>query len=440
MNNHGFLLFAPANSITIRGEPGAIIKCSRYGLILETISSITIRNVYFWGCSCNSSYNYMDGRYNVEIKILNSKFKNSVLLLSDCECPSENQIAVYLIPACPYTEQSVIIENTTISDCSSNWKIINVDSVVNFGCFINLTFENVNFTDNKFPLINFTTEYIYTSLEDKLSGRMNVLIIFTGRSTFAHNHATIVFIHDDSVSSTKFKVMFSKAEMYITDNTVTEKDSAPITIYNDITVIFEHCRIIFSRNNGSIGSGGIKLGYNGNMMLMDDVHMEFNNNIGLNGGALYLGILSQITFNATESNILLSFKNNSAQRGGAIYVQENMCHMTYQIFDAKCSTALLTVTFSNNSASFFGNQIYGSWTWFDMLSNSEMGHYKPEEFVHFESGSNLDVGSCPIRICLCKNGHPDCSISNATMEIYGYSVSLELVAVGQWFTPVAAYV
>ena len=65
-----------------------------------------------------------------------------------------------------------------------------------------------------------------------------------------------------------------------------------------------------------------------------------------------------------------------------------------------------------------------------MFSNSEMGHYQPEEFVHFESGSNLDVGSCPIRICLCKNGHPDCSISNATMEIYGYSVSLELVAVG----------
>ena len=63
-----------------------------------------------------------------------------------------------------------------------------------------------------------------------------------------------------------------------------------------------------------------------------------------------------------------------------------------------------------------------------------------KKILNFESDSDSEVASCPTRICLCKDGRPHCSMTNTTMEIYGYALSLDLIAVGQRYTPVPAYV
>ena len=175
------------------------------------------------------------------------------------------------------------------------------------------------------------------------------------------------------------------------------------------------------------------------MVFNDNVFIQFSNNIGQNGGALFLGLGSAMTFNATMSNIVVNFKNNLAQRGGAVFVEDNYNDIK-SVFDLQCRTALVTLTFSNNSALFGGNQIYGGWVdWF--RDEDGVMRYKPDKttkIINFESNSDSEIVSCPIRICMCKDHHPDCTITNPTMEIYGYAAGLELVAVGQRFTPVPA--
>ena len=46
--------------------------------------------------------------------------------------------------------------------------------------------------------------------------------------------------------------------------------------------------------------------------------------------------------------------------------------------------------------------------------------YMPKRILNFENSSNY----YPLRICMCisTSGHPECDITNTTMEIYGYAV------------------
>lgn len=89
------------------------------------------------------------------------------------------------------------------------------------------------------------------------------------------------------------------------------------------------------------------------------------------------------------------------------------------IFDIQYSTRLILLTFSNNLALFGGIQIYGGWLdWFE----GEDGkiRYEPDTMkpiLNFEKSSGSDIASCPIQVCLCKDGNPDCSITNTVMEI-----------------------
>ena len=139
--------------------------------------------------------------------------------------------------------------------------------------------------------------------------------------------------------------------------------------------MFEHCHVVFSSNHGT-SSGGIEMFYGTKMMFNDDVFLEFSNNVGQKGGALYLRSNLTMIFNATKSNIVLCFKNNSALRGGAIYVEDDNNDVV-SIFDLQCSTALVTLTFSSNSALFGGNQIYGGWVdWFK--DEDGVARYKPD--------------------------------------------------------------
>jgi predicted outer membrane repeat protein len=206
--------------------------------------------------------------------------------------------------------------------------------------------------------------------------------------------------------------------------------------------LFKHCHVIFSNNSGGYGAGIIVTG-DSEMVFKDNVSVVFDNNTGVEGGPLCLQTSTAIIFNATSINntITLQFKNNKAKRGGAIHVKDDANYIK-SIFDLQCSTALVTLIFVNNSASLGGNQIYGGWV--DWLQDQDgVIRYRPDtmkEILNFNNSSDSEVSSCAVRVCLCKDGHPECNITNAVIEIYGYTVSLDLVAVGQRFTPVAAYV
>ena len=292
----------------------------------------------------------------------------------------------------------------------------------------------MNFTDNSIPFI------VPTVLSICLS------ITFTGHNNFARNEGAIIrilpclsyamtYCHLQRATN---KVLFTRTEVYVTNNKIM-LEGAPFVIGSG-EMVLEHSHVVFSGNHGTV-SGGMEMQLETKMVFNDNVTVDFSSNVGQNGGALYLGLSSTMIFNATESKTVLSFKNNSAQRGGAIFVNDSYSDIT-SVFDLQCSSALVTLTFSNNSALFGGNQIYGGWIdWFRDIHG--VMKYMPDttkEIVNFESSSDSEIVSCPIRICLCRDSRPDCNITNTTMEIYGYAVSLDLVAVGQRFTPVPAYV
>ena len=441
------ILFISIGSVIIRGEPNATIKCWNTALSPDIFSfvsvpNVTIKDMHIWNCNCQ--YHFLDYMYNgtdhhkVLIEILNSNFINSRLIY-DNPAVRPKSMSTKIIIKDTIVQKSFQIHSFLVIYRVYYYNKISNDNR-NFCKLFNITIqaENVNFMDNSVPFIAHT-----------YNASLCVFIIFTGRNNFAQNEGTIIsipsacsnnlsplFRHFQRVTNS---VLFTATKVYITNNNVVTMDGSPFMIGSG-KIVFENSHIVFSGNRGRV-SGGIEMSSETKMVFNDNVFIQFSNNIGQNGGALFLGLGSTMIFNATMSNIVLSFKNNLAQRGGAVFVEDNYNDIK-SVFDLQCKTALVTLTFSNNSALFGGNQIYGGWVdWF--RDEDGVMRYEPNtttKIINFESNSDSEIVSCPIRICMCKDHHPDCTITNPTMEIYGYAAGLELVAVGQRFTPVPAYV
>ena len=182
--------------------------------------------------------------------------------------------------------------------------------------------------------------------------------------------------------------------------------------------------------------GGISA-YSASIVFYDNTTILFFDNTGLpNGGALSLYSGSSLNFYASVLNISLQFTRNSAQKGGAIYVEDSADIKS--VFDFQGDSTLVNMVFSNNSALFGGNNIYGGWV--DWFRDTTGNITKNNILNNIVQSDNCDVASDPVRICLCENDSPNCSITNCNTTVYGNVVSLDLVAVGQRYTPVAAFV
>ena len=173
------------------------------------------------------------------------------------------------------------------------------------------------------------------------------------------------------------------------------------------------------------------------IVIEDNVIINFTENRGLLGGALFFCTQSELVFNSTLSQSVINFINNTAQFGGGIYVQDRTNSKVQSVFDVQGNSELVKVNFQNNSALLGGNQIYGGWIWFTE---------QLEDVVHIlnfnnDTNDSSRIASDPVRICLCSNDDScECNNTNPTITVYGCTLDLKLVAVGQNFTPVVAYV
>ena len=454
------LSFIGIGSVIIRGEPNATIRCWEMIAVdlftFISVPNVTIRDMHILNCSCKYFFHDYTPNgtdipevYHLLIEILNSTFTNSRLVYQDLAHGSKSTITRIIIKDTiiqNYSKPYYYFQIRTILDLHKVYFYNNLLPTLNdnrnFCKLFNITIqiENVNVMYNSVPFIASTSEFNVS---------LCVFITFTGHNNFAQNEDAIIRIppacFDERIhchfQRETNEVRFTATKVYITNNNMVTTDAyaSPIMIGSG-KIIFNNSHIVFSGNHGRV-SGGIEMYPETKMVLNDNVFIEFSSNIGKDGGALFLGLGSTMIFNATESNIVLSFKNNSAQRGGAIFVEDSYSDVK-SIFDLQCSTELVILNFSNNSALFGGNQIYGGWIdWYrDVHGVMKYMPKTTEEILNFESSSDSEIVSCPIRICMCKDHRPDCTITNATMEVYGYAVSLDLVAVGQRFTPVPAYV
>ena len=151
----------------------------------------------------------------------------------------------------------------------------------------------------------------------------------------------------------------------------------------------------------------------------------FKNNAAKSvGGALKLCEAS-IMYAHTNTNI--QFVNNTAQKGGAIYVQQHcmdtkpLCFLQFSI--PKCMQCVnqMKFTFINNSAKIAGHSVYGG----DIDQCSLIGYYNRSlwlskkvynEIFKTEERRPSEISSDPRGVCFCQKYHYNYSTCTATIN------------------------
>ena len=178
---------------------------------------------------------------------------------------------------------------------------------------------------------------------------------------------------------------------------------------------------------------------------------NFENNTAEIGGAFKVCEASLIF---GHINTTVSFVNNSAKKGGAIYVQE-VCRDTFPLCFFQPSVPrgkyvvelpkLFQFTFTNNSAKLAGDNLYGGdvdqcYTMVPQVWNSSQSYYKywyfkeifTKVFVIAERGPSW-ISSNARRVCFCNKSQDNPCITKvkAFKQFPGERFTVSVIAVGQ---------
>ena len=407
----GEVNFRNIKSSIIRGEPNATVKCLNrsFAFYFHGVRYIKLQSMHIDCGSYIGVYIDITNLSPTKVEVADSKLTNSGIIINALNHRTNSTI-------------TVTIKNTIIENCSDPFGLPIID-ITNYYYASSLTWLTMTFED-------LNVRYNNRSFFKLLSRFDRCDITFKGNNLFLQNKGSIIMSEINHL-----RLNFSETEAYLIDNL----GMPPIVIEYCATMLFEESHIVFKNNQGGIVAS------NTHMTFGDNTTIYFINSVNQYGGALSLDSESVLTFNATKMNVSLYFEQNTAEKGGAIYVEE-ASHIK-SVFDLQGNTTLVRLTFNNNSALFGGDHIYGGWIdWLkDDKSNVTVISSQFEDLskiLHFESSSNdsSDVASDPVRICLCQDNKPMSDITNHNVEVYGDAVTLELVAVGQRITPTAAYV
>ena len=413
------------NTVVIRGDPMATIKCLNQSLSLklENVSNVKIQNIHIDKCRHIKRY-FIDENVvlvtvedrSFAIEITNSTFTDAGMTFYAFTHDKHRISGTITI------EGTVVERSVTGNRAIFFLTNINRDESFLESSALTVILKNVTACYNKRTILQFTNF-------------QEPHVMLTGKNVFSHNKGMII----SGNFRARINLQFLKADVSFTHNNYSQKfirqrDNAPIYIDGG-TILLEHSCVSFISNQGAI------VAKDTNITLNNNVTLTFIDNNGLpNGGAMSLKSGSTMTFNASSLRIALNFTNNRADKGGAIYVQD--LNWIRPVFDFQCDPILVEMTFSNNSALYGGNHIYGGWV--DWTIDSESGNISYNSAINKSlnilTNTESDISSCPVRICLCKDGHPDCNIINYSTVVYGHAISLGLAAVDQRYNPVAAHV
>lgn len=410
--NTSSLTFGKTRWINIVGHSSSAVSItcvySPFQIIMAPSGKVKLHNLHLQDCY-HITFNWK--AKNASVEVVKSFFINSCLKFEPHLTNSGSDTI------------KIEFRKTVIEWCSC-------DSVLLFNkpkMNVFVLFNEVNMTDS---------DSVFLKLSRTESSLSTYAIKIMGRNFFAGNKNFILHAENSKINFVDVELNFSGN---IVDKSIIQ--GAPIYVINS-TLEFEDSYVLLHLNQGQL-CGGI-VAEATQIVFKDNVTMTFSSNKGLNGGALSLYTGSRLTFKASLSNISLFYDNNTAQVGGAIYVEDSGYSSVESIFILECEATRVKLIFGDkNVATFSGNQIYGGWIdWFTNITTSiHKNHIEVvEEFLEFQSQSNEEVSSHPIRICLCVNGKPDCNIINHILEIYGCGLTLEIVGVGQRYTPVVSHV
>ena len=296
---------------------------------------------------------------------------------------------------------------------------------------------------------------VYIVSEHK--GSSNLRVKFTNITILYRNHkdvlpfllqilnVSLVVMEKTNVTSTNTEllVMYSKIIMHNAFIKIVNKNGGAwgvvTLVKSQVTFLGD---TVFAQNYG-YGAGAI---YAQGSTLIFQGNVEFVNNTGYNGGALALYAGSQIVIGRHAT---LKFIGNHAKHfGGAIYVG-NANHQMFSTFTVTCFYQLVDtfntsvnphVVFENNTADYAGSALYGGWIDFCTYATEDQaivltgpGFDSLFQVKERESNSSV-IASNPLRVCLCIDSRPECSLTQYNISAYpGVTIRIPAVAVGQRF-------
>ena len=419
---NNILSFEHISTVIIRGEPNVTVDClDEFCLVFTDVTTVVIKNMHFKNCGCHHwsretyyvMHHYTGDLSRTITEIFDVRFTNSKIFFH-----------VDVFPAF----LTVTIKDTIFENCVHQRKDGSILQLYfsDERIKINITLQNLNVRDNNssflLPVYNFIRPFFFS-------------ITLVGRIRFSNNSDMLMRVIGGRLYLKRAKVDFN-------NNSALLISQAPM-YFKKSTLRFEQSHIIFKNNMGSL-SGGI-FAEDTVIVFSENTTVQFIGNSGELGGALRLNSGSTLIFSAIESNISLNFTNNVALKGGALFVKDDWNTEVRSVFDLNCSAKHVKVIFRNNSALLdAGNHIYGGWLGWrkDESGVTSYNFSVMNQILTFENkdSNQSDIASDPIRVCLCADGHLNCSLLNHSLEIYGQAANISLVAVGQMFTKVTGYV
>ena len=202
-------------------------------------------------------------------------------------------------------------------------------------------------------------------------------------------------------------------------------------------------------NNLAYASGGGMHAINSSITIGNAVNFESNQ--AMTGGGVSLANSKLYMYDTIDVDTIINVifvSNHATKYGGALYVADNvdsMCSNNGRCFFQNLTNGIV-FKFNNNYADSSGHDLFGGLL--DRCSFTDLSKINSSGISHFKELSDLQniklnksVSSEPVRVCSCKNGEPDCSQQQQSIQIRrGDRVMISVIAVDQVNQPVTAVI
>ena len=401
-------------------------------------SEIVIKNSHFlhnYASTGGGAFLYFGGSKNCTIKVDNSSFFNNghYMMFNGKLQVCSNGGGLVVEDYNNATNNSITINGSTFSGNGAlvGGAFMHATAVDYKLTIINSTFENnlgfvgsaivATFVSN--PSITSNTELTDVSIIRNTRYSTDVMKLIMGPSFSYSRH--IRHFNDINaaiiIASDRYSFTVNATNIIVRDN------------YNISGMALRGCNVrfkgrgnVFSNNSSpQIGGGLIILTTNNYFEVNTGSFLSFINNKAKYGGALYIADIGLDEYD-------ISYIDSSYHYADDYY---HCSFITDQEYDQLHNTSNQLVWFANNSASVAGDDAYGgmyrvcnivpnSGTTLSRQLSCPMTRYWSLE-------SNRSVSSLPFAVCACSEGIVNCSIRRVHRSLYpGQSFNLSLVTIG----------
>ena len=194
------------------------------------------------------------------------------------------------------------------------------------------------------------------------------LLFYSSSMSSDHNSSSLLLYENrgPAMVCSSSQLLFAKTNVIIVNNTAYRSDvfveMSTVVVTSGSSITFDNSTIRFISNQAQ-QCGGIMVAKNSVISFVNHSNAFFFRNLGELGGAISLSSMSILSIDHGKSNITLTFFENEARKGGAIFVDDSTYMYAYklQVSAIQKVGASTHLSFSDNVALLGGSNIYGGW-------------------------------------------------------------------------------